>query len=276
MPTSRSSTRNVRDTFGRFGVNVDGTYYASFKGQHTFKAGVQWERLSNDVLTGAQAPTVTLNLERLADHAGRLAAAGARHLRLLHRGPHLHRGQIHSNNVGVLHSGCLDDQQPADAEPAASAPMRENDPVLSAPRIPSLSFGLGDKIAPRVGFAYDMKGDGRWKAYGSWGMFYDISKLEMPRGAWGADHWIDYHYTLDTFNWPSINCEGPAGLGLRRHVHRAGRPPARVSNDAANNLIDPNLKPIRTQEFTLGLDHELTPHDVGRRALRAQVAGSDD
>ena len=42
-----------------------------------------------------------------------------------------------------------------------------------------------------------MKGDSSWKAYGSWGMFYDITKLEMPRGSWGADHWISYYWTLD-------------------------------------------------------------------------------
>ena len=30
-----------------------------------------------------------------------------------------------------------------------------------------------------------------------------------------------------------------------------------AANEADNFLIDPNLKPIRTREFTLGLDHEL-------------------
>jgi hypothetical protein len=87
-------------------------------------------------------------------------------------------------------------------------------------------------------------------------MFYDISKLEMPRGAWGAEHWIDYHYTLDTYDWPSINCDGTVPsqcpgtfieLADRRHV----------SNDPNDFLIDPNLKPVRTQEFTVGVDHEL-------------------
>ena len=30
------------------------------------------------------------------------------------------------------------------------------------------------------------------------------------------------------------------------------------SNSTDNRLIDPNLKPVRTQEFTSGFDHELT------------------
>ncbi len=87
-------------------------------------------------------------------------------------------------------------------------------------------------------------------------MFYDISKLEMPRGAWGAEHWIDYHYTLDTYDWPSLDCEGPSGGGCAgTFIEQADR--RHVSNDASNNLIDPNLKPVRTQEFTIGMDHEL-------------------
>ena len=54
-----------------------------------------------------------------------------------------------------------------------------------------LEFGFGDKLAPRVGFAYDIKGDGKWKAFGSWGIFYDIFKLELPRGSFGGDKWLD-------------------------------------------------------------------------------------
>ena len=78
---------------------------------------------------------------------------------------------------------------------------------------PGLEFGLAEKFAPRVGFAYDVTGDGRWKAYGSWGVFYDIFKLEMPRGAWGADAGSTTHYTLDTYNWHTIDCDGPPGRG---------------------------------------------------------------
>src|SRR4029078_10529234 len=50
-----------------------------------------------------------------------------------------------------------------------------------------IKFGFKDKLAPRVGFAYDLKGDGKWKAFGSWGVFYAIFKLELPRGSFGAE-----------------------------------------------------------------------------------------
>jgi len=47
--------------------------------------------------------------------------------------------------------------------------------------------GLDDKIAPRVGAAYDVKGDGRLKLYGSWGRYFDWTKYELPRDSFGAD-----------------------------------------------------------------------------------------
>ena len=89
-----------------------------------------------------------------------------------------------------------------------------------------LEFGFKDKLAPRVGFAYDIKGDGKWKAFGSWGVFYDIFKLELPRGSFGGDKWLDYHYTLDTLGLADL-------LALGRAARR--RAPARSSADRSTS-----------------------------------------
>jgi hypothetical protein len=249
-----ASTRDVKDKFGRLGVNLDGTYYGSFKGQHTFKAGVQFERLSNDVLTGAQAPTVAINwnASRTTLDDPPRQVRGTYGYYTVSR--FFTQGNIHSNNIGLF----IQDAWTLNNRLTINAGVRADSETMPSyrPENPSLKFGFGDKIAPRVGFALDVNGDGRWKTYGSWGQFYDISKLELPRGAWGAEHWIDYHYTLDTFNWPSITCTGEPGTGCPgTFIEQADR--RHVSNDAADPLIDSNLKPIRTQEFTLGVDHEL-------------------
>jgi len=127
-----------------------------------------------------------------------------------------------------------------------------------SPTDPGVHFGWGDKLAPRLGFAYDVKGDSAWKLYGSWGMFYDITKLEMPRGSWGADHWISYYYTMNSFNWPTINCDGTPQAGCQGGTFIEQTDFRHPSNDRNNPLVDPNLMPVRTQEFTGGIDHELT------------------
>jgi len=250
LPTS---SRNVRDKYGRLGANVDATYYGNFLGQHTVKGGVQWERLSNDVLTGAQAPTVAIswNSSRTTlDDPPRVVRGQYGYYTISKR---FTEGKIHSNNIGIF----FQDAWTVNNKLTLNLGLRGDSETIPSyrPENPSLEFSLAEKLAPRVGFAYDVKGDGKWKAYGSWGMFYDISKLEMPRGAWGAEHWVDFHYTLDNFNWPSISCEAGATGCPGTFIEQADR--RHVSNDAANNLIDPNLDPVRTQEFTVGIDHEL-------------------
>ena len=71
-------------------------------GQHTFKGGVQWERFSNDVLSGAQAPTVDAELERVAQHARRGRARCAAPTATTRWRAATPRATIHSNNLGLF------------------------------------------------------------------------------------------------------------------------------------------------------------------------------
>ena len=84
-----------------------------------------------------------------------------------------------------------------------------------------------------------MQGDSQWKVYGSWGVFYDLMKLTIGRVMFGGDNWVNYYYTLDTFDWPSISCgDGAAGQRLSRHVHHAVRlPSGRQQPDATISSI---------------------------------------
>ena len=252
-----SSSTTVRDDYTRFNLNADATYYAAFKGQHQIKTGFQFERLANDVLTGQTQPTITLNW-----NASRSTFDGRQV-----RGTYgfwsttknvVTVGDIHANNVGVFAQDAWTISQRLTLNLGIRAES-EDVPSYRAEN-PGIHFGWSDKITPRVGFAWDIAGDSRWKGYGSWGIFNDITKLEMPQGSFGGQHWITYYYTLDTFDWPSITCqegrppEGGTCPGTFIEQIDSRHP----SNDANNNLIDPNLKPVKTQEFSLGLEHELS------------------
>ncbi len=156
LPTS---SRNVRDKYGRLGVNADSTYYGSWMGQHTFKAGVQWERLSNDVLTGAQAPTVSIawNASRTTlDDPPRVVRGAYGYYTVATR---YTGGKIHANNIGVF----IQDAWTVNNRLTLNLGLRGDSERIPSyrPENPSLDFSLADKLAPRLGFAYDLHGDGR-------------------------------------------------------------------------------------------------------------------
>ena len=261
----------VKDNYGRINVNADVTRYGHFMGEHAFKAGFQWERIENDVDTGSRAPNVPLNWNAsrtTSDATPRIVRGtyGYSEIRRIYTA-----GNIKANNTGIF----LQDAWTVNRKLTLNYGVRtESEDIPSySPKDPGVHFGWADKIAPRVGFAYDVKGDSSLKVYGSWGMFYDITKLEMPRGSWGADHWISYYWTLDTPNWPSISCDGTPGssncggtfieqVDFRHPSNDSAQPADRSEPEAG-----PHAGVHRRVRSRADAD------DLVRRALRAQVAG---
>ena len=131
--------------------------------------------------------------------------------------------------------------------------------VPGDPSVPkyAIEWGFGKKLAPRLGFAWDVKGDGKTKAYGSWGVFYDIFKLQLPLGSFGGDKWLEYYYTLDSGDLSSIvdnqSCP-PACPGTLQ------RGPIDFRHVSLGGYVDPELKPMQMQEFVLGAEQELAPN----------------
>ena len=271
-----SNSRVEQDLYTRTGANFDMSYFANFAGQHTFKAGVQIDRYGNDVFSGEQQPVVQLfwgDTYLALDGSSHKGAFGYYHWRQFQT-----TGNVKSNSVGlyVQDSWTLNNRLTINA---GLRTERERVPAFRTDMGGSpypIDFSFGDKLAPRLGFAYDVAGNGRWKAYGSWGYFYDLMKLEMPRGAFGGDKWLQRYYTLDTPNWASIGVNGnfPGTFIEQIDFRHTGSQPGDCATPANPdaNCIDPDLNPSRQQEFTLGLDHELTPRtSVGVRYVHKQI-----
>ena len=92
----------------------------------------------------------------------------------------------------------MDRRQPADAEPRSPHREREIVPTFRPDYLENaFEFGFGEKLAPRLGAAYDVNGDGRMKVFGSWGLYYDWTKYELPRGSFGAETWCTYYRGLN-------------------------------------------------------------------------------
>jgi hypothetical protein len=203
----------------RFNVQADTTIYANFGGTHAFKGGVQMDYIAQDILSGNQGNVINLNWgqapqrdARRPVHSATTRSSATACYRTWASSP---RGKVGNTNIGLFFQDAWTINNKLTVNLGLrteneSVPSYSNDPNLPDP---GHEFTFGDKLAPRVGFAWDMNGDGKNKVYGNWGVFYDILKLELGLTSFGGDKWISHYYTLDTPNWETLDVSGlPAGL----------------------------------------------------------------
>jgi hypothetical protein len=258
-----SNTGTDHNMYSRFYVNVNGTWFKSWKGQHIFKAGTRFERYANDVLDGATRANMSLYWGRKYNKTtGGQDFGTYGYFAVTQPG---YQGSVNSNNISFW----VQDGWTVNSRLTVNAGLRlENEHVPSFTEgLPGIDFGFGQKLAPRLGFAYDAKGDSRWKFYGSFGYFYDVTKLDLARTYFGAFGGSVYYWSLDTYDWKNIQCEytstGCSGSRLLEQFYMAA--PYNVQNKALADYlgipgmtsIDPNTEPTQTGELVGGVDHQL-------------------
>jgi hypothetical protein len=122
----------------------------------------------------------------------------------------------------------------------------------------AFSFDFADKLSPRVGIAWDVFGNGKLKAYGSYNRLYNWVPYELSRGAFGGDFWtVRYRGldTLDVFSLSGTNMPGPNIWPFGDFRDR------RVPNF---NSVAPGLKPFTTNLINAGVEYQITPSTVVR------------
>jgi outer membrane receptor protein involved in Fe transport len=283
-PTGFSSlatnTKVFRDKQTRAYFQADSTMYASFAGQHQFKVGVQADRIGNDVLSGEARNRVQIFWDQLYNSADPTSRGTFGYYTVRSNGVEPKTGFITQGNISTTNVGLfLQDQWTIASRFTVNLGVRtEREKVpayLIGEGVPQdvLDFSFADKFAPRIGFAYDIKGDGRTKVFGNWGIFYDIFKLELPRGSFGGDKWWDYTFALDTPNWTTLvdAADCPPACPGRNVTGGAGYIDLRQPSFGAD-AIDPDLKPMKSQEASLGIDHQLNDvMAVGVRYVHKQI-----
>jgi hypothetical protein len=145
-----------------------------------------------------------------------------------------------------------------------------------------INFGWGDKIAPRIGAAWDPTGRGKIKIFGGYGQFYDQMKLNLAISSFGGQYWSNCYYALDTPDVASIApqfsaagryCGGigtnsaseanfggatPAGLTFLENQNYRTNPTTCSTCTVTEEGVAPGLKPYKQHESTIGFDYQLT------------------
>jgi hypothetical protein len=268
-------------------------FKSGWKGTHNFKFGYQLNRLQNDILQSYNEPYVQLLLGDPDGSYSPLSTEGTNNCALTtYPGSCAGLygtitvtdfgtgGKVTSFNHGLFaqdawtigHGVTINAGVRFDKEylPASSTAGLSKNPI---------SYGWGDKVAPRIGVAWDVFKDGRMKMFGSYGKFFDIMKLNMAISSFGGQYWNDCTYALDTpdlstivpaFNSAGRYCVGdqstgvnwksgtvPAGLTFIENINNRTFPTTCSTCSLTSTGVAPGIKPYSQHDSEFGLDYQL-------------------
>lgn len=270
---------STRKTF-----DADASYLVSgLGGRHNFKGGYQYNAIANDTEQGyadiGQLTLVFSNTTRIDSQTGQAPDPTSIGVGILQRFGTI--GKASSANNAVFFQ---DSWQPTSRLSLNLGLRLEHETVPSfAAANPGITFGWGSKPTPRLGFAYDLTGNGRTKIFASYGWFYDRFKYELPRGSFGGDFFRrDYFDLFPGDQWNTITVAQIIGTftdpgggggcssddptvriapGARSRCQFDFRIPSNLGGGIGNlftsGAVDPDIKAARQSEFTAGLEREL-------------------
>jgi hypothetical protein len=159
----------------------------------------------------------------------------------------------------------------------------ENQPATQKLTRP-INFGWGDKIAPRIGVAWDVFRNGKTKVFGGYGEYYDQMKLNLAIGSYGGEIWEECFEALmeptlanitPAFNSTGSYCIGSGSSPVVNWANGVAPPASDLiflegQNNRANPTTcstcsvteegtAPGMKPYAQHDSNFGVDYQISP-----------------
>ncbi len=232
------------------------TYYFDLKGEHALKFGLSWTRQGEDADRTITYPEVYLNWGRPIVIGGvdyGMGKYGYYEVRGSDvTGPFGEYFNVYNDRWALFIQDSWTIADKFTLNLGIRAESEYVPPYSADPSIPKgfrpIEFDWDEKLAPRIGFTYDVFGDTSLKIFGHWGLYFDVIKTYMAAHSYAGFKWKSAYYTLDTFEWNKIGVNNfwPGQLKL---VYDWRHP--------SFETTDPNLKPVSQREISLGLEKKL-------------------
>jgi hypothetical protein len=244
------------DTTKRSNFGVDYNHVFGGVGLHTLKGGYGFQHVVNDINSFYPGGYVFLFWDRAFTFGGQTTGRGT-------YGYYEVNDRRITNQAGSdIQSLYIQDQWTLNNRLTLNLGLRTEDEKVPTFRPDVLEtafhFTFADKLAPRLGAAFDVWGDGRMKVFGSWGLYYDWTKYELPRGSFGAETWCINYRALDTLDLGSLSLTNMPGRDL--WVTPGSCRDRRVPSFGGD--IDPELEPMRQSSASAGVEYQLANNSV--------------
>jgi hypothetical protein len=243
--------------YTRTSVGADLTYYLRLGGEHAIKAGFQWTRLFNkldqsifyDSFQFQWGQSYSIPGHEDEPYMGKYGVYSVQRAETP-EGPD--EGQYGKTSTSNLAFYLQDSWSPIEKLTLNFGIRAERENIPSYSTDPQyagsvLTWGFGDKLAPRAGVIYDVFGDASLKIFGSFGLFYDMSKMNLATyyGVWRT---IVRWYTLDDPEWWTYGDGNYPGSLINVFDWGYG---------GAFDTTDKNMKPMSQTEYSFGIEKKL-------------------
>lgn len=254
----------LKDITTRNNVYLNASYITHLFGQqHSLKGGYALNRLSNDVNDDYINGRFNFNWGEGFTRGSIVNAKGTYGYYTYQDGVR-HNAQVSSRNQGYF----IQDGWHIRKNITINAGVRFENEFLppyvkevAGKKVPNpISFGWGDKIAPLIGGAWDIRGDGKWKFRASYGQYFDLMKYELARGSFGGDYWHDHVYPLNDPDIGKLSKANPAVLaGSGKEIIDIDNRTIPINAQGQLDGIDPDIKPMSSRQYAVALEHEFRP-----------------